>query len=205
VNNYIFEHLLIPFIVQFFLVFSLIGVAVGVGLIGWNTATIRFFGTMNRWISTRRWFKPLEVPHDTSGTLQKYRRWIGIFFIIGAAYSIFGLMAWFNASAIMSGFRLDPSPFIVWLIESLRWFLVVASVFAGAIGILLGFFPNALRAFEARANRWYSSRQLLSAGDEMHLPLDKWVEAHSRTAGWIIAVAASAVVACSGIMLFGLK
>ena len=37
----------------------------------------------------------------------------------------------------------------------------------------------------------------------MHLTLDKWTEAHTRTAGWITIVLAAFVVLNLGVILFG--
>jgi hypothetical protein len=207
VINYVVEHLLVPCIVQFFLVFGVIGVAVGVGLIWWNARTLRVLGMMNYWVSTRRWLKPVEIPHDTTATVQKYRLWIGIFFLVGAVYAMYGLVARFNIADVVPARGSGAwRPFIVWIVESLRWFLVASSILAAVVGVLLAFFPDRLRALEARANHWYSPRQAFGGSpDAMHMTLDKWVEAHPRVAGWIIAVSASAVVLGSALVLSRLK
>jgi hypothetical protein len=120
---------------------------------------------------------------------------------------MYGLVARFNMAAVVPTTGSGAwRPFIVWIVESLRWFLVASSILAAVIGVLLAFFPDRLRALEARANRWYSPRQAFgSSPDAMHMTLDRWVEAHPRAAGWIIVVSASAVVAGSAIVLSRLK
>ena len=208
INNQVVEQLIIPFVVLFFFVWGIIGIAVGVSLIVYGARMLQFFSTMNRWVSTRQKFKAVAVPHDIGQAVQRHRRWLAAVFVAGAAYAIFGLVARFDVSAVVSALGMGiPRFYVEWAVESLRWLLVVGSVFAIVIGIMLGFFPNALGALEAYANRWYSFRQLGMRlgipGDTMYLTLDKWVETFPKTAGWIIAIAASVVVVDSGIMLFG--
>jgi len=64
------------------------------------------------------------------------------------------------------------------------------------------FFPRLLAAFEARMNRWYSTRQLMpSSGENMKVPLDLLVEGYPRAAGSIIAAASLVVAVAMGILL----
>ena len=206
-KNYFVETLVVPAVVQFFLVFSVVGIAVGVGLIAWRQPTLRLLGGLNRWVSTRRWLRAVEIPHDTSSGVQRYRVWIGLFFVLAAAYSLFGLIAKFELSALIQTNRLGNwQPAIVWLLQSLRWFLVLASIAAAAVGVLMVMAPDALRALEARANEWHSSRKALGvAGDTMYMPLDKWVEHYPRIAGFIIAAGAFAIAIGSVMVLMRLK
>ena len=70
-------------------------------------------------------------------------------------------------------------------------------------GLMLAFSADALRALEARANRWFSSRQFVKGADTMHLTLDQWVETHPRTAGWMIAAGSAIVLIASIIVWLG--
>lgn len=207
INNQLVEQMLIQFVLLFFIVWGIIGVAVGVSLIVCGARMLQLFSKMNRWVSTRRNLKVMAVPHDIGQTVQRHRRWLAAVFVVGAAYSIFGLIARFDVSAVVSALGMGiPRFYVAWAVESLRWLLVVGSVLAIVIGIMLGFFPNNLGALEAYTNRWYSFRQLGMRlgipGDTMYMTLDKWVETFPKTAGWIITIAASVVVIDSGIVLF---
>ena len=207
IDSYAFRHWAVQFLVVLFLAGGLMALAVGVGLIVGSAGTLRFFVAMNRWVSTRRAFKPLEVPRDTRQAVQKHRRWLAAAFIAGAAYAIVGLAAGFDARAVSFVFGLDPRPSSVasWLVESVRWALIVGNLAAIVIGIMLGFFPGAVAALEARGGRWYSDRQLVKGADEMNLSLDNWVAASPRAAGWIITVAALVLLGDFGIVLFGVR
>jgi hypothetical protein len=206
-QNYFVEHLVVPSVVQFFLVFSIIGVAVGIGLIVANQPTLRVLGVLNRWVSTRRWLRAAEIPRDTTMSVQRYRVWIGAFFVIAAVYSLFGLVAKFEISALVQTNKLGTwQPVAVWLLQSLRWFLVLASVAAAVVGLMMVFSPGALQRFEARANEWHSSRKALGGiPDTMYMPLDKWVEHYPRIAGFIITAGAFGVALGSVMVLVRLK
>jgi hypothetical protein len=206
-KNYYVETLVAPSIAQFFLVFSVVGVAVGVGLMLWRQPTLRFLGALNRWISTRRWLKSVEIPRDTSSAVHRYRLWIGLFFVLAAAYSLFGLIARFELSALVQTNRMGPwQPAVVWLLQSLRWFLVLASIAAAAVGAMMVLLPETMRKLEASANEWHSSRNALGgAGDTMYMPLDKWVEHYPRIAGAVIAAGGVAIAIGSLMVLTRLK
>jgi len=166
-----------------------------------SAKTFRLFGVMNRYVSTRHGLKPLAMPHDIGQSVRKHRRPIGALFILGAAYSLYSLLAWFDNSAIVSVLDLRyPRLFVAWVLESARWSLILFNVFALVIGVMLGLFPHALGRLEAQANRWVSVRKLTIGVDTMHLTLDKLVEAFPRTAGWIILVAALYVAANAAIL-----
>lgn len=200
-SSSVVSHLVIPAVVVFFLIWSLIGAAIGAGLIVASARTFRLFAMMNRYVSTRHALKPLAMPHDIGQSVRRHGRLIGALFVLGAAYSLYGLLAWFDNSAIVSVLDLRyPRPFVAWILDSARWSLIVFSVFALVIGVMLGLFPHALGRLETHANRWVSVRKLTLGADTMHLALDRLVEAFPRTAGWIILVAALYVAANAALL-----
>ncbi|MBC8006809.1 MAG: hypothetical protein H7X76_02040 [Prolixibacteraceae bacterium] len=203
-NNYVFDEILVPVVFLFLLVSGVFGVGLGIGLIVFRNRVFRLLGPMNRWVSVRKGFKPMEVPRDIEPFVHKYRRWFGALFIIGGAFSIIMLSAKVDVAAVTSVFGLKRFSFIgPWIIQSLATLLIIGSLLAIATGIVLGFFPRALAALESRTNRWVSSRQVGKGADAMHLPLDRWFESSPRTAGGILAVAALTLSAISVIVLFG--
>jgi hypothetical protein len=199
----IVDQLLIPFIVRFFLVFGIIGFAAGVGLILMPVRMHQFFGTMNHWVSMRHSTKWLAVPRDTGPAVLHFQRLIGAVFVIVAAFSTFVLMTQIEGNSVVAALSVeDPHSFVAWIVECTRWLLVVGSMVAIAVGIMLIFFPNALRAIETRSDRWYSFRRHSQNTDAMHMGFDRWIESQPRAMGWIIAVAALVVVVDFAILLF---
>lgn len=207
IDSYALQHWGVRFLVVLFLVGGLVALAVGAGLIVCSAGTLRFLVAMNRWVSTRRVFGPTEGFHDTLLPAQKHRRWLAVVFIAGAAVAIYSLGTGFDARAVSLAFGLDtrPSSVASWLVDSVRWALIVGNLTAVVIGIVLGFFPDALAALEARGGRWYSYQRLVTGADAMNLSLDQWVAASPRAAGWVITVAGLVLVGDFGIVLFGVR
>lgn len=201
-HNTVIDQLLMPALFVFLLVAGIAGTALGFALIVSRGRVVRRLGALNHWVSGSLPLAPLETPHAIEPTIYKYRRWFGGVFIVGATFSLVMLFARLSVAGVITLLGANSSsPIATWLVESLGWMLLVGSVLALAIGIILGFFPRLLTAFEARANRWYSTRRAIESGDRMVLSLDKWVESSPRTAGWIIATAALALVVNSAIVL----
>ena len=206
-NNYAFRQWVAQALTVFILVGGLVGVVVGLSLIVNNERTLRFFGTMNRWVSMRRATRPLEIPRDTSRAVQKHRRWLAAAFIAGGAFTTFMLATKFDANAakqLLNLTALHPS-IASWIVESYRWILIVGNLIAVLVGIVLAFFPAALAALEAGGGRWFSERRLFKGADTQNLSLDKWVAAYPRRAGAIITVGALLMLGNFGIALLGMR
>ena len=195
-------HLLVQFLIVLFLVVAVAGLAVGVGLIVSSLKTVQFFNVVNRWVSTRHVLKPVEVPRDTERITHRYHRWLAGGFVLGGLISIFGLAAGVDASALSAALaERRVVPLVAIAVESTKWFLIVGSVFGVVVGGMLLLYPDAENTLERFANQWVSSRQITRGGDEMHMTLDRLVEARPKPAGWIIACTSAAAVIAALIML----
>ena len=204
-SSHTFQHWIVESLVVFFLVGGLALLAVGLSLSFHSTGTLQFLTSMNRWVSTRRSFKWAEIPRDTRQAVQKYRRWLAAIFIAGGAFALYGLATRVDDSAIIYFLRLDfMRPAIAfWLIESVKWVLIVGNIAGLVVGIMLGFFPDALAALEGLGAHWYSDRKLAKGSNTMILTLDKWVAAFPRASGWIITAFAVFLIVTFGLMLTG--
>lgn len=201
-NNYIVDQLLIPSAFLFFLIGGIAAVVVGIGLIVNSAAMFRFFDITNHSVSTRHMARPLAIPHESIGFVLKHRGSIAAFFTLGAAYSLYGLVAHIDNAAVVAALKLDyPPAAVLVLVESVRLLLIVGCAVAFVVGILLAFFPNAVRTLDAQSSRWVSTRQVAPNADRMNLTLDKWVIAFPRAAGWVILVPALGIVMHFGMML----
>ena len=191
------------FLVVFFLVAGLALLTVGVSLVANSSATLRFFAGMNRWVSTRRAFKPVEIPRDTRHVVQKYRMWLAGLFMAGGAYAIYGLTAWFDPGAVIWIYRLDffKPAFASWVVDSARWVLLLGNLVAIVVGIMLAFFPERLNSLESAGSRWYSERNVAKGRERMNLTLDSWVAESPRASGCIIAFFALVLLGAFGLWL----
>jgi hypothetical protein len=192
-------------LVVIFLVGGFVVLAVGLGLFFNSERTLRFFDTMNRWVSMRRTSRPLEVARDTRPFVQKYRRWIAAVFIAGGAFAVYGLAARYEARAVISLLNLNVfrPAFAAWVADSVRWILIVGNVAGIVIGCALAFSPRAVEKLEAGGGRWYSERQATKGADDQRFPLDTKVAAYPRASGLIMTFFGLVLVVTFGLRLLG--
>ncbi len=200
--NPVLDQLLIPALLVFFLVAGIVAVGLGVALIVYRHGVLNRLSAMNRWVSGRKTMAPLEITRQADPAVYKHRRWFSAAFIVGGAFAAIMIIGSLDVAAVVSLFGAQRLTFVgPWLVESFWWMLLLGSLFAVVVGIVLGFFPHALGALDARANRWYSSRQMIRGADNMYLTLDKWVAHSPRAAGVIIAVAGLIVLVNFAVVL----
>jgi hypothetical protein len=170
------------------LVFGIVGIATGIALLASSSSTIRFFRVMNRWVSLRCALKASEVVRDIEQPMHRNRFWIGIPLIAGGLLSLFAMTVQLT-SFDLGGWVSDGRMLVLLRVvaESLRWFLIIGSVLGVVVGLMLCFWPEALRRIESGANRWISTRQMMRGADDQHPVLDRLVEAHPVPSGWIFA------------------
>lgn len=186
-NNYIFDQLIAPAIVWFFFIGGIAAAVIGIGLIMRSPWVFRLFDLVNHSVSTRHATKGLEVSRDSSQFVWRYRLPIGLVFVVGAVYSIWGLVTGAGNANIVSMLSIKFPPFVIfWIVESLRYLLVVGCTAATIVGILMLLSPDTLKAIERLGSHWYSTRQIAPEADTMNLSFDEWVAAFPRTAGLII-------------------
>lgn len=201
-NNVVIDQLLVPSGILFFFIGGIAAVVIGLGLIVNSAAMFRLFAAMNGSVSSRRMFKPLEIPRDSSGWVWRYRRPVAAFFTVGAAFSLYGLIVQVDPAAVVAALKLDyPRPAVLLVVETVRLFLIIGGAAALVVGLLLAFYPNVMRSLETGSARWVSTRQIVRGADSMNLALDKTVAAFPRVAGWIILLPALGISTYFGTLL----
>src|SRR5262245_53002960 len=141
----ILDQLIVPFFLLFILIGSLGGLVLGAGLLWRTAATLRFIQGMNRWVSTRRATRELEVPREGL----RRSRWLGAFLVAGAAFSCYFLLVRLQIPrAALSA--ADPRFAMALVIDATRWVLIVGCVIAFAMGVLVLFAPATLARLETR-------------------------------------------------------
>lgn len=194
--------LLVQLLIVWFLVVSVAGLAIGVGLIASSPKMVQYFHVLNRWVSTRHVLKPVEVPFDTERATHRHYRWLAGGFVLGGLISFFGLLAGLDSTAVSAAFAEKRfAPVVAIAVESAKWVLIVGSAFGVVVGAMLLFYPGAESMLEKFANQWVSPRRATRSWDDMNMTLDILVEAHPTPAGWIIACTSAAAVICAIIML----
>ena len=188
------ERVVIPVVVITLLLGGIGGVLLGCALAVRSDAAIRFMARMNRWVSTRQFFQPLDTPRsvEPAAGADGRRPVLGAFLVIAGAAAVFFLL-------VRLDFTRPYAPTVNMLryllsgvaLEATKWVLVVGSAFACVVGLMMLAWPRHYTGLEQRLNRWISTRDVLPpAGSEtMRIALEPYVEAHPRAAGWAIGVA----------------
>lgn len=181
---------------------SLAGLLLGACLLLRPERTLAAMRGMNRWVSSRRAIKPLEVPRTALQQTRGRRLWLGLVLAAVGAYALIVLVWNLDPGRVAAALAADPrySPAGV-VLESGRWILVAGSSVCIAIGLMMAFAPRALESLEAWSNRWVSSRQALQGADTMYVPFDRLAERFPRAFAILLLVLSAAACASSVVLL----
>lgn len=201
-KNLIIDQFVAPALVMFFFLGGVVALAIALALIFRRAGVFRLFDVLNHSVSTRHATKPLAIPRDSGEFMFRHRRWIGGIFVAGALYAVYGILTGAGNAVIVAKLKLNLPPlFVFWVIESLRYFLVVGCTVSIIVGILMIFSPETLKSVERGSGRWFSTRQIGRGAEEMNMSFDKWVAAFPRVAGAIILLPALGTVIYFGGLL----
>ncbi|HEX7649817.1 MAG TPA: hypothetical protein VF450_20650 [Noviherbaspirillum sp.] len=198
-------HILASSLLRFCFLGGVLGIAVGLGLLFRSAAMFRMFDAMNRWVSFRKAFKPLEIPRDSSRFFQEHRRVVAAVVVAAAFFTLYNLLFRFNVShaAQLIGMRMKlPVGWVEWLLASLVWFLLIGNTVAIAVGAMLAFAPVPMARLELASARWISTRRFMKVTDTMHDEPDHWVHHSPRAIGAVLTLLATAEVVYVGTLIF---
>ncbi len=205
-NNELIQQLLLLSAVRFFFIFGIVAACVGLGLMFFSARVFRLFGAVNHYVSTRRGLRHMSLARDVETGVHGHRRIAGAIMMLAAAYSLAGLLFWFDGAAFVYALGLGfTDKLALWLIESTRWMFLLGSLAGAVVGFMLMFMPAPLHRLEALVNRWYSFRRASVGLDGMYAPVDRLVSAFPRVSGFIIVAGAVVVVANSTALLLGVR
>ena len=148
----------------------------------------RFERASNRRVSMREFTRPLDEPHNIDRYFYRHHRLYGASVVV-LAVALLSFLA-FGRPDIAWQSLFEPGNRVVGSIvtEAARVVLWILGLFALAIGAVVFLRPSALKAFEAWANRWLSTREALRDIErEFHGP-EQWLRRHARGWGIVIAV-----------------
>lgn len=198
------DRIVIPAVIAIALTGGVAGFVVGCALIVNHAATLRFIARMNRWVSTREAFAPLDKPINVEPApgADGRRPVLGTFLVIAGIFAVCILMVRLDFQrTYVPGVDLKKFLATGITLQTMKWVLVAGSAFAAVVGAMMLIAPRRLLALERKLNTWHSSDNLVVVGEKMHTPLEPKVEAYPRTSGGIIAVASLFVVLAMGGLL----
>ena len=186
-NNYLIDNFISPVLIVFFFIGGVFAVIIALGLIFKSASILRLFDQLNHSVSMRTATKPLGILRNSSPFFFKHRMIVGVLFIVGALYADYGLLTGAGNAAIVSMLKLKASPGLVfWMVESVRYVLLVGCTVSIIIGVLLIASPETLRSIEKSGGHWVSTRKIAPRAENMDLSFDRWVSEFPRIAGWIL-------------------
>ena len=179
-----------------------LAVLLGVLLLIDSPRVLRWNASLSRWVSTREAMRPLDEPRDIKRFVYRNHRILGVMVIAGALYTLDVLTFGFHTGALARIFRgLANQSLLGMLLDTLRFFLIFANLLAVLAGLALAFRPSLLKGVEAWADRSYSARSDPRM-DEMRFLPDRWVGAHPKIAGALIAAGGGFVLLSFGLQRF---
>jgi|1185.fasta_scaffold157898_2 hypothetical protein len=192
------ERVAIPTVIAIALAGGIAGLALGCALVVNHAATLRFAACMNRWVSTREAFAPLDRPISLEPAVAAdgRRPLLGTFLVVAGILAVYFLIVRLDFRHVhyVPGVDLKRLLASGIALETMKWVLVAGSAFAAIIGALMLAAPQRMLTIERRLNAWHSSDRLVVATERMRTPLEPRVEAYPRTSGGIIAIASLFVV-----------
>jgi hypothetical protein len=192
------------YFLYFLIAGNLLALVIGTLLLTRPQRLAGWVGAGARWLTLRRWLKPLEIPRDADRTLLAYPRLLGaLLFASGLFILIQGAVFVSHYTAVEGGrllaqfFRPSPLAPAVWetLWAALMAVIAIGAVLATVIGATALLRGDRLKAWSATANRWVSTRQAAKPLTRPHTGIDHALSARPRLWGGAIALAALYVLA----------
>lgn len=196
---YVIDQILLPSFLRFLLVGGGFSLLVGIGLIFQSELMFRIFEKMNRWVSSRRATRVLEIPHDSWPFVLRYRYILSVFITSGAVYAAVRLITQVDMEVavpdISSSLHL-PGLFVSWILNSIKWFLIFGSMLGIAVGLILGFSLSTITKLETLSGTWISTRNSspIKHADAMHAGLDRLVMSFPKTTGCIVTLTSMVMI-----------
>ena len=180
----------------FFIVGSFLAVVVGVILFFKPEMIQRWSHLGNKWFSSSKWTKPLDVVHETDsfyfrnhlpvGVIMMIVSLIGLFLIINRMPSADEVLA--TTSNIEVGMSLGI------LLEALKWFLIVSIISGFPVWGFLAFAPDKLKSINKKLNTWVSAGLILLPLEKMNHGFDNFVLHYHKFFGTIFVLGAAFIL-----------
>jgi hypothetical protein len=206
ISNQMINQILLTSLLRFLFISGSFSFIVGMGLIFHNELMFRIFEKMNRWVSCRRQLRVLEIPRDCWPSIQRYRYVLSVFITVGAVFAVSRLTTQVDTEVVVpwiSGGLNLPDAYVSWLLDSVKWFLLIGCVIGIAVGLMLGFSLPTLSKIEALSGTWVSTRKsnLSKKVDVMQVGVDNFVMSFPKTVGLVVAVLSIVEVTLVGMQM----
>ena len=119
---------------------------------------------LDKTISTDRYFNVLDKGKYLDRYFYRYHHWVGIFIIVGAAYTLIILFPHFGSYQSLP--EIINPVVSSWLYDALVISLLFLCILALFIGVIIFIRPSAIKSFEAKMNAWKDTSRLVKPLDQ---------------------------------------
>lgn len=176
INNVLFDAMLI-----FMVAAAAFALLMGILMLAAPALVTRLGDALNRNYSTRKAFKPMEIPRYQERFFYHHHRIFGAAIVLGAAFFFYQLLTDYSHAAGVAMLSRWLQPVISnWLVDSLTLILAAGNALALILGILIFIRPSLLKEVEESSNRWLSTRQAVRPLEEHNEAPDRFYRRHPR-------------------------
>lgn len=160
----------------------------------------RFF---NQWLSSRRLTRPLNrIIYRVERPVYHHHRVFGAALLAGAGYILYSLWFRYDRAATLRLFKEFNPQTLAWLLDSTVVLLYLTSIAVLVIASFMVIRPSLLRGFEAKANRWLSTRRMEKSLEVMRMQPDAAAGRHPRVTALLLVLGGLYVLASLGFLVF---
>ncbi|MFQ6607298.1 MAG: hypothetical protein ACE5EE_02040 [Fidelibacterota bacterium] len=181
------KEIIIEFAEWFFIIGSMMSIAVGVFLYLKPELYGSLNLSLNKWYSSRKSLKPLEIMRETDSKVFHYNKVWGWVMLLGSAIFLFYYFTMPFPSGALQFLIPDlrGAVLIEAVIESIWIFLAVFIIGGIPVWILLIYYPDSLKKVNQYFNRWLSTRMAMLPLEKMYFRVDSFVLKYHRAFGVI--------------------
>ncbi len=141
---------------------------------------------LDRWISTRRFDRPLEKRISLDPWFYRHSRVTGVAILAGAVFILYFFTFELERAQTVAGLvhRFSyPSALAEAMVDALVLIAFLGALSAVLVSVFILFRPSLLRGFETQANQWLSLRKSIKPLEIPRDDLERYVERHARQFG----------------------
>jgi len=176
----------------FFIVGGFVAVVIGL-ILFFNPARIAGWSKLgNKWYSSSKWTKPLDVMHETDSFYFKHHLAVGVVMMVLSLLGLFLVATRMpdTEQVMASVSSIDMGVGFGVLLESLKWFLVLSIILGFPVWGFLAFSPEKLKSINKSLNKWVSAGLIMLPLEKMNLGFDNFVLHYHRVFGAFFVIGA---------------
>lgn len=189
-QNPVIEMLLWQDLAIFLLIFSGLGLLLGVLLVLKPHAFVPLNQLASRWVSMRYVSRFLDKTFSIERWFYRHHRVMGIAVTLGASYFLYYFFITYNKAQVLLHLSRYLSVILLdELLDALLLWAKIGGVVVWVMGVIILLRPSLLRGLEKKSNRWVSVRRATKVLDVPRVGVDDWVVQHARITGYFLLFA----------------